>query len=128
LKARAVASGDTMKNAKLFAAILMMACLIGPVVAADQSWLVGKWEMSFDPDGNEKDWLQFSADGKVVSISGGANGPVGTYVVSGDQVQITFQLKTRSVSMTLAISPDKKKLLNFSKRTGNTAEYTRVKA
>ena len=118
-----------MKNAKLFAAIVMMACLLGPAaVAADQGWLVGKWEMSFDPDGNEKDWLQFSADGKVVSISASGNGPAGTYVVSGNEVQMTFQLKSRSVSMTLTISPDKKKLLNHSKRTGKTAEYTRVKA
>ena len=115
-----------MKRAFLVAALLFAASFVVPVWAADQAWLYGKWEMSFDPDGNEKDWLQFDADGKVTSISSSGNGPTGSYVVSGNQVQMTFTLKTKSVSMALTVSPDKKKLLNFSKRTGNTSEYTKV--
>jgi hypothetical protein len=114
--------------ALVLAVLLFTAISSSPVFADDQSWLVGKWEMSYDPDGNAKDWLQFSADGKVTSISSSGAGPVGSYVVIGNQVQMTFTVKTRAVSMTLNMSPDRKKLLNFSKRTGNTAEYTKVRS
>ena len=45
---------------------LLLAILVAgaPALEADHTWLIGTWELSHDPEGNPKDWLEFTADGK----------------------------------------------------------------
>ena len=39
-----------------------------PAISAEANWLVGKWEMTYDPDGDEKDWVEFNGNGEVKEI------------------------------------------------------------
>lgn len=100
--------------------------LAGHVAAADNGWLVGKWELSHDPDGSEKDWLEFSADGKAFSISPKGSEVPGDYTLNGDSVSIVFSHKGKAIFLRLNRSSDGKKLLAKSSRTGNVSEYRKL--
>jgi hypothetical protein len=102
-----------------------VACTAGD--PSSETWIHGKWELSYDPDGSPKDYLSFSADGAVVSSSPGNDDVLGTYSVEGDRVEIVFKLGSRSVTYEMEISEDRSKLLVYSERTGNTAEYSKIR-
>ena len=89
--------------AMLALALVGAAAVVG---AADDGWLLGRWELIRDPDGSPKDWLEFTPDGQVVLIK-----PDGQ------------RLGARSVIITLTPGSDKKELFARSGRTGNTAVY-----
>lgn len=98
-----------------------------PVFAAEGSWLVGKWELSYDPDGNEKDWIEFTKDGEAFSISPNGRRVPGQYIVTDSEIGITYSFNGKTIPMALKFTPDKKKLLAYSKRTGKTSEYQKIK-
>lgn len=97
-----------------------------PSLAADATWLVGKWELSHDPDGSEKDWLEFTKNGEVFSISPNGRRVPGRYAVTDSEIDITYTFNGKTIPITLKFSSDKRKLLAYSKRTGNTSEYRRT--
>jgi hypothetical protein len=99
--------------------------LVGAAMASamDQVWLLGRWEMTRDPDGGPKDWLEFATDGQVTSIKPDGQHVPGRYIASESLVQMNFKVGNLSVIITLAADPDKKHLYARSARTGNTAVY-----
>ena len=108
-------------------AIVITLCAMG-VAASDagNGWLVGKWEMTFDPDGSEKDWMEFSADGSAYSIAADGRRVPGKYSLSGQSVNIVYTFNGKDIPITLTYNADKTKLLAHSQRTGNTSEYQKV--
>lgn len=103
-----------------------LALLLTSVVtasAADQAWLLGRWEMTHDPDGGPRDSLEFTTDGHVTSTKPNGQQVIGRYTASEAAVQMNFKVGTLSVIVTLAADPDKKHLYAKSGRTGNTAVY-----
>jgi hypothetical protein len=104
-----------------------MAWAPAPGVAAEGDWLVGKWELSHDPDGSPKDWLVFEGGGKVTSHSPQGRSVSGDYSINEGSISIVFDLGNRALPMRLTYTPDRRKLLVHSKRTGNTSEYQRLK-
>jgi hypothetical protein len=107
-------------------AIAVLAVTV-PLLAAESGWIVGTWEMVRDVDGSQKDWLEFTADGKAFNISPHGRRVPGQYVVTDSEVAITFSHKGLTIPITLTFTPDKTKLLARSKKTGNTSEYEKVK-
>ena len=64
-------------------ALLVLAALahgaVTPARAADEGWLLGRWELVRSPDGDKKDWLEFAADGRMTTITPDAGAcPAGT--------------------------------------------------
>ena len=106
-------------------AMLALALVGGAAVvgAADDGWLLGRWELIRDPDGSPKDWLEFAADGQVVLIKPDGQRLGGRYHGSGTAVELNFKVGNRSVIITLTPGTDKKELFAQSARTGNTAVY-----
>jgi hypothetical protein len=102
-------------------ALLLMSA--GVASATDQAWLLGRWEMTRDPDGGAKDWLEFATDGRVISTKPDGQRLTGRYLASESEVQINFKVGTLSVIVTLAADADKQHLYAKSARTGNTAVY-----
>ncbi len=98
-----------------------------PAVAADNDWLIGKWELYHDPDGDEKDWIEFTTDGKAVSTVADGRSIHGEYVIKGSEIAIVYTHKGHSIPISLTFSPDKKQLFNYSERTHHTAEYRKLK-
>jgi hypothetical protein len=68
-----------------------------PAHAEDSDWLVGRWELSFDTDGNVKDYLEFSANGQVNSIGPRGRKRAGMYRVETQQVIASFPLQNGKV-------------------------------
>jgi hypothetical protein len=115
-----------MKRVAIRLLLILAVYGIGSVQAAENSaWILGTWGMSYDPDGSEKDWLEFSATGQVVNISQKGRHVPGEFVVHGNEVRITFHFKGQDLPMTLKYDGERKVLLSYSSRTGNTSEYRR---
>jgi hypothetical protein len=99
-----------------------------PVTAApDRSWLVGTWELTYDPAGGEKDWMEFTDDGQAFSIAPNHKRVAGNYVVTDREVRVTYKIKGKLILHTLTFTPDRKKLLGSSAKSGHNSVYERVK-
>ena len=115
-----------MTRRRLRVALTLLALLLlaaAPVPAADQAWLVGRWELLRDPDGGAQDWLEFNREGQVALAK--RNGPryTGRYHASDDAVQIDYKIGSQSVITTLTPSSDKRELYARSAVTGMHAVY-----
>jgi hypothetical protein len=102
---------------------LALVCLLVSASAADQVWLLGRWEMTRDPDGGPKDLLEFEPDGRVTSTKPDGQRMTGRYIASEAEVKVYFKVGTLSVITTMAADDDKQHLYTRSARTGNTAVY-----
>jgi hypothetical protein len=94
-----------------------------PARAADDAWLLGRWELIRSPDGDQKDWLEFAVDGRMTSITSDGRRLGGQYAVAGQEVQLNYKVGNRSILITLTFGPDKAQLYARSARTGYTAVY-----
>ena len=116
--------GSVMK--RIIAVLLLVLATWGlssVQAAGDNEWLLGKWGMSYDPDGSEKDWIEFLPEGQVVSISAKGRRTPGEYTVRGPDVSITFHVNGRDIALPMKYDAGRKALLNYSERTGHSAEY-----
>lgn len=105
---------------------LLLALALGlaaPARAADDAWLLGRWEMMRSPDGDRKDWLEFAPDGRMTTITSDGRRLGGQYSVAGQEVQLNYKIGNQSILMTLTYGTDKAQLYARSARTGNTAVY-----
>ena len=97
--------------------------LVAPARAADDAWLLGRWEMMRSPDGDRKDWLEFAPDGRMTTITSDGRRLGGQYSVAGQEVQLNYKIGNQSILITLTYGTDKAQLYARSARTGNTAVY-----
>lgn len=120
-----------MKN--IYVKILIVIWFVFPlssmnVYAGDHQWLVGVWELNFDPDGDTKDWLEFTQDGKAYSVDSKHTRQVpGTYELTPSNINITFNWKGKVIPIVLTYKKNKDALYAVSKKTGNTSIYKKVK-
>jgi uncharacterized protein (TIGR03066 family) len=110
---------------------LALALVLGVAVAApaaraaDDGWLLGRWELVHSPDGDPTDRLEFAPDGGMTVITPNLKRLGGRYEVTGREVLLNFKVGNESILITLTYGPDKAKLYARSARTGNTAVYER---
>jgi len=115
-----------MTRRRLPVALTLLALLLlaaAPVPAADQAWLVGRWELLRDPDGGAQDWLEFNREGQVAMAKRNGQRYTGRYHASDDAVQIDYKIGSQSVITTLTPSSDKRELYARSAVTGKNAVY-----
>lgn len=114
-----------MTRRPMVVAMLVLILGVGPARAwaADDGWLLGRWELVRDPDGSPKDWLEFTPDGRVVAIKSDGQRFGGRYVASETAVQLNYKVGNLSIIITLEPGHDKKELFARSARTGNNAVY-----
>jgi uncharacterized protein (TIGR03066 family) len=106
--------------------LLALALALGgaaPARAADDGWLLGRWELVRSPDGDKKDWLEFAPDGRMTTITPDGRRLGGQYSVAGQEVQLNYKVGNQSILITLTYGSDKAQLYARSARTGNTAVY-----
>jgi hypothetical protein len=112
----------------VLSAFILAFSLLPTTVVAGSEWLVGVWELHYDPDGDTKDWVEFTADGKAYSIDSKHTRKVpGTYEVTSSSVQLTFSWKGKLILIVFTYKPSKDALYAFSKKTGNTSIYKKIK-
>ncbi len=85
------------------------------------TWLHGTWELAYDPDNGEKDWLIFSKTGMFKVKDSGGIQVSGPYILNADKVKLIFRVKERTRELELTISKDKSRISNSS-----GAYYTKV--
>jgi hypothetical protein len=92
-----------------FLAMLLLSPLLPQIANAQEAdWLVGRWELSFDSDGNAKDYLEFSANGQVNSISPKGRRRTGMYRVDTQQVVASFPLQNGKVYKAVLLRDSKR--------------------
>jgi len=89
-------------------------------VTAPKAWLLGTWALTYDPDGDDKDYLDFYADGKIDNRDGKGNHRLCDYTYSDTEVVLSISANGKSKSMPLQVIDGGRKLKNSS-----GAEYTR---
>lgn len=110
--------------APLFLVVFYFAAI--PVsVAQTPSWVVGTWELAYDPDGDRKDYMEFSDVGLVTSISPEGRRVSGTYAVNANEIKATFVLPNGKTLPTLTFwtSEDRRQLRIVSSKNGKTTVY-----
>jgi hypothetical protein len=109
--------------------IVVLGLLASPTHAQSEKdgWLVGRWELTHDPEGNPKDWLEFSAKGKVTSIAPDGRRTLGDYVVAEGEIRMTLLVGEMRIPITLKIAPDRKRLFTYSAKTKTSATYEKVR-
>lgn len=99
----------------------------GPAAAKSRpDWMVGTWELSYDPDGAPQDRMVFRADGTVTNQFPGEPDVDGEYRAAGDRVMVTLNEGDRTRTTEMRLDEATGKLLFTSDSTGSTAEYSRV--
>ena len=108
--------------------IFFIVLILSPNInASERQWLVGVWELHFDPDGDTKDWLEFTSDGKVYSLDSKHKRKVpGKYEMTRNEIDITFYWKGRAIPVLLTYETGRDALYAFSKKTGSTSMYMKV--
>lgn len=99
----------------------------GAAAAGEQDWLLGRWELTHDPQGDAKDWLEFHADGRAVSVAPSGRRIPGEYTLAEGEVRIVYSVAGRQIPITLKVSPDRMRLFAHSVKTGTASTYERVK-
>ena len=93
----------------------------------EDEWLVGKWELSYDPDGDKKDFIEFKSDGDAIST--GELGKVeGLYLVNPESVKAVFTYKEKDFIMTFFYTPQKDELRIVTSHTGRESIYKKINA
>ena len=91
----------------------------------DESWLHGKWELTYDPDGADKDWLEFLPDGDVYS-SGPLGRLAGFYIVDGDAVKAVLTFRDKDFIMNFKADRQAGQLKIVTSHTGRESIYSKI--
>jgi len=105
--------------------LLCMSCTYNGF-AADNAWLLGKWELSYDPDRSEKDYIEFHENGDAFS-SGPLGRQTGFYIVAPDSVKAVFTYKEKDFIMTFHFNDARDELRIVTSHTGRESIYKRIK-
>lgn len=111
---------------KFLNAGLLSVMLIASAFAVDNAWVIGKWELAYDPDAVDKDYLEFMENGDAYS-SGRLGKQQGFYVVSSDSVKAVFTYKDKDFIMTFHADEAKDELRIVTSHTGRESIYKRIK-
>lgn len=107
---------------------LLLTCWLpfAGVAAEGEGWVYGKWELTYDPDGAKKDYLEFLPNGDALST--GPNGKAeGIYIVDGDTVKAVFTWQGKDFIMTFFRDPASNALKIVTSHTGRESIYQKVK-
>jgi len=110
--------------------VVLFAIFLNQVLAdekqhTEDGWLVGKWELSYDPDGDKKDFIEFKLDGDAIST--GELGKIeGMYLVNHESVKAVFTYKEKDFIMTFFYNQQKDELRIVTSHTGRESIYKKI--
>ncbi len=78
-------------------------------------WLHGNWQLAYDPDGDDKDYMEFLSDGRV-HLKSSPTKAYATCDYASKIGHVTIQCMIKGVErgLSLEVSPDKQRLTNSS--------------
>jgi len=108
----------------IFLFMLLFSTAVVPA-EQDEAWLHGKWELTYDPDGSEKDWLEFLPGGDAFS-SGPLGRLEGIYIVDGDAVKAVFTFRDKDFIMNFRADRQARQLKIVTSHTGRESIYSKI--
>jgi hypothetical protein len=109
----------------LLLAFAVMLTSPGLSLGSDSDWILGKWELVYDPDGSAKDYLEFFENGDVIS-HGPAGENTGIYVVNPGSVKAVISIKDKDVIFTFFYNDAKTQLRIITSHTGRESVYEKL--
>ncbi len=104
----------------------MLMLAVAPAHAADEAWVVGRWELVYDPDGAQKDWLEFLPNGDVYSIGQDGTRYAGFYIVTADGVKAAFSRDGKDVIAVFRADEQRRSLKIVTSPGGEASVYRKV--
>jgi len=110
-----------------FPVYLLLLVLFAPlqVMAAEDDWVVGKWRQLYDPEDEEIDTLEFTADGDLISRSS-IGEYRGFYMVAPGVVKAVLSAGSRDLILTFFHNPEKNQLRIVTSDTGIETVYEKM--
>lgn len=102
--------------------------LLLPVLAADDHWIEGKWQQSYDPAGSAQDYLEFLPNGDVYNIAANGQRIGGMYVLGDDRVTTVFSQHGKDVIATFFFDAQHQELRIVTGRSGKETLYRKTSA
>ena len=93
----------------------------------DPAWIVGKWQLAYDPDDAATDWLEFMPEGDVFNITPDGGRTPGFYLVSGNEVKAVFTLNEKDVIMIFHSDAKRDALRIVTSLSGQASVYRKVR-
>lgn len=111
--------------------VLVLLCLLvlaggAQLRAADEEWLIGTWELHYDPDGARTDWLIFEPDGDVISRGPQGREFHGMYISTPEGVKTVFTHEGQDVIATFHHGDDRQVLKIVTSASGEESVYRKV--
>lgn len=91
-------------------ALLVLAACSDPA-SNDNAWLLGRWELAYNPDADDEDVLLFREDGSVLVQTVDGREVPGKYHIRGERLDLDLALSTRLLQVSFDISPDHSRLI-----------------
>jgi len=88
----------------------------------DRDWLVGRWELAYNPEHDDEDVLLFKTDGSVEIHTVDGRKVLGKYLLTKNKLAITLISRRQPIDVSFSINPDRTRL-----RFKNGAYYERKK-
>jgi len=109
-----------------FAVMVFLFSAYHPQLVADEyDWVVGKWQLAYDPDGGETDYLEFMENGDV--ISRGPQGEVtGFYVAAHGMVKAVLTINDKDLILSFFHNNDNTELRIVTSDSGIESVYRKA--
>ncbi|MFQ5487268.1 MAG: hypothetical protein ACE5ET_02335 [Gammaproteobacteria bacterium] len=91
-------------------ALLLLAACSGPA-GDDNAWLLGRWEVAYNPAADDEDVLLFREDGSVLVQTVDGREVHGRYQIRRGRLDLELALATRVLQVSFDISPDHSRLV-----------------
>lgn len=101
---------------------LLLSSLFLPAFA-DEAWLLGKWELIYDPDEAKTDWLEFLPDGDVYNIWNDGTRVPGIYIIGQESVKAVFTYNDKDLIATFHYDKEKQLLKIVTSTSGKESVY-----
>ena len=103
--------------------LLLALLCAGPALAQDATWVLGRWELVYDPEGRPADALEFLPDGDAVNVWPDGTRVPGIYVVTEQGVKAVFTLQGRDLITTFHADAAHSELRIVTSATGRESVY-----
>lgn len=108
--------------------LVLTMCLLSltsfSATAQSDGWIIGTWQLSYDPDGDSKDTLTFKTGNQFTNIDSKGNTFNGTYEVNNGRVKVDLTKQGKTfMSFMLGYEKAKDALHFYSEKTKKTSIY-----
>lgn len=105
--------------------LLLLSMMQSSLFADEYDWVVGKWQLVYDPDGGVTDYLEFMANGDVIST--GPEGVVsGFYIAAHGMVKAVLTIKDKDLILSFFHNKENTELRIVTSVSGKESIYRKI--